>query len=102
MRCLTVLLLTALALLTTSCDRSREQIVGKWQVQNAPESMIWQFEPNGVVHAGNVKGRYSFGDQGRLKVETPTATFVYQLKLTDDAMVWREPSGAVTELRRVP
>lgn len=95
------LLLAAFCLSPAGCDRSREQIIGKWQAPK-PSRMIWEFQPDGVVHAGNVKGRYSFGDQSRLKIQTPSATFVYRFEFRDDAMIWTEPNGVRTELRRLP
>ena len=90
----------AVCLFLAGCDRSRARIAGKWKVENS--GMVWDFAPNGVVKAGDTEGRYSFGDQSRLKIITPTATFVYQIDFKDDVMIWQTPSGARTELKRVP
>ena len=86
----------------TACDRSRDRIVGKWQAASGANAMVWEFSPDGAVKAGETAGKYTFGDRSRLKIQTPSATFVYEIELTDDTMVWTEPSGARTELKRVP
>ena len=99
---LAVLLGVAVLLLIQGCDRTRDRIVGKWKVQNDASAMVWEFSPKGAVKAGNIAGKYTFGDRSRLKIQTPSATFVYEIELTDDTMIWREPSGARTELKRVP
>lgn len=96
------LLGVALLLLMPACDRTRDRIVGKWKVQNDASAMVWEFASDGAVKAGNTVGKYTFGDRSRLKIQTPSATFVYEIELKDDTMIWREPSGARTELKRVP
>lgn len=92
----------AIFLLLAGCDRSHERIVGKWKVQNDTSATVWEFEKNGVVKTGTISGRYGFGDRSRLKIQTPFATFVYELEFKDDAMIWKDPNGSRTELRRVP
>lgn len=94
----TLLLLAAFA----ACDRSAQRIVGKWQVASDTRGVVWEFLPNGSVKAGTSAGRYSFGDRGRLKIQTQFATFVYEHKIAGDRMTWRDPNGATTELKRVP
>jgi hypothetical protein len=49
----------------------------------------------------DVSGRYKFGDQGRIKIETPFATTVYQLKISGDQMVLQEPGGSELEFTRI-
>lgn len=91
-----------LLLLIPACDRPRDRIVGKWKVQNDASSMVWEFSPNGAVKAGNTDGKFTLGDRGRLKIQTRSATFVYEMELRDDTMIWKEPNGSRTELKRVP
>jgi len=48
-----------------------------------------------------VHGRYKFGDQDRIKIETPFATTVYQLKISSDQMVLQVPGGPKLEFTRI-
>ena len=91
----------ALLFALVSCDNKASQIVGKWKVAADPGGAVWEFAPDKSVDMGGRKGRYSFGDQGRLKVQTQFATFVYQLELSQERMVLTEPNGTRTELERV-
>lgn len=94
--------LALLLLALVACDSSRKQIVGKWKTASGAEEMVWEFSPGGAVTMGGTPGRYSFGDNQRLKIETRAATFVYQIEFTgSDRMTWTNPSGAKTELQRV-
>ena len=101
------LILTALAVLTLSfavqsCDSAKKQIVGKWRVEGASSETVWEFQSNGtVITTSGSPGRYSFGDNNRLKIQTGAATFVHQIELRGDQMTWRDMSGAVTQLSRV-
>ena len=54
---------------------------------------VWEFKSNGAVLVGDVSGRYKFGDQDRIKIETPFATSVYQLEISGDHMALLEPGG---------
>lgn len=92
----------AFLLCLTACEQSRKRIVGKWQAADNANGMIWDFSPNGAVKVGDTAGRYTFGDRGRLKIETPSATFVYELDLKGDTMIWKDPKGARMELKRIP
>jgi hypothetical protein len=92
-----VYLLLVLAL--AGCGRSQDQIVGKWKGETS--STVWEFLDKGVVNNGNTSGRYSFGDSHRLKIQMPAATFVYEIDLKEDRMIWKDPNGSQTELRRV-
>ena len=83
-----------------SCDNKESLITGKWKLAANPNS-VWEFKADKSVDMGGRKGRYSFGDQGRLKVQTQFATFVYQLNLSADRMTLTEPTGTRTELERV-
>ncbi|HEX8679874.1 MAG TPA: hypothetical protein VF683_07935 [Chthoniobacterales bacterium] len=91
----------AVLLALTSCGGPGKAIVGKWQVEGGAADAVWDFQANGTVITSNgVTGRYSFGDNNRLKIQTPSATFVHQLELQGDRMTWRDMSGGVTQLTR--
>jgi hypothetical protein len=62
-------------------------IIGKWRMSGASNATIWEFSSNGVVLVEDVHGRYKFGDQDRIKIQTPFAMTVYQLKISGDHMV---------------
>lgn len=95
------LLIVSLALLQ-SCDSSQKQIVGKWRVEGGAADVVWEFQANGtVVTSSGAPGRYSFGDNNRLKIQTPSATFVHQMEIQGDRMTWRDMSGTATQLTRV-
>ena len=94
-----LLFLAAVSL--TSCGGPKKEIVGKWRVDGDASGVVWEFHSNGSVTSGGAPGRYSFGDNNRLKIETRSATFVRQFEINRDHMTWREPSGAKTELVRV-
>src|ERR1700730_10817876 len=55
----------------------------------------------GSVLIGQIRGRYSFGDRNRVKIETPFATFVYQMELSGDHMILREPNGSKLAFTRI-
>jgi hypothetical protein len=50
---------------------------------------------------GANRGRYTFGDNNRIKIETSIATSVYQIELVGDKMTLKEPSGSKLVLTRV-
>ncbi len=75
-------------------------IIGKWRMAGS-NATVWEFSSNGVVLVGDVRGRYKFGDQDRIKIETPFATTVYQLEVSDDQMVLQEPGGSKLEFTRI-
>ena len=62
---------------------------------------VWEFLSNGSVLVGEVHGRYKFGDQDRIKIETPFATTVYLMKVSSDQLVLQELSGSKLEFTRV-
>jgi hypothetical protein len=76
-------------------------IVGKWQMSGAENQTVWEFFSNGSVLTGEVRGRYKFGDQGRIKIETPFATTVYLVTLSSDQLVLQELGGSKLEFTRV-
>ena len=76
-------------------------LVGKWRMSGTENQTIWEFSSNGSVLVGEVRGRYKFGDQDRLKIETPFATTVYLVTLSSDQLVLQEPGGAKLEFTRI-
>ena len=50
---------------------------------------------------GEVRGRYKLGNQDRIKIETPFATTVYLLTLSNDQLVLQELGGSKLEFTRV-
>src|ERR1043166_9486209 len=62
-------------------------IVGKWRMSGAENQTVWEFLSNGSVLVGEVRGRYKFGGQDRIKIETPFATAVYLVQLSSDQLV---------------
>jgi hypothetical protein len=79
----------------------KHSIIGKWRMAGGSSSTVWEFSSNGAVLVGDVHGRYKFGDQDRIKIETPFATTVYQLKISADQMVLQEPGGPKLEFARI-
>ena len=75
-------------------------IIGKWRMAGS-NATVWEFSTNGVVLVGDVHGRYKFGDQDRIKIGTPFATTVYQMKVSGDRMVLQEPDGPKLEFTRI-
>jgi hypothetical protein len=88
-----------LLFILVSCGNS--SIVGKWRMSGAENQTVWEFLSNGSVNVGDVAGRYKFGDQDRLKIQTPFSTTVYQVKISSDQLVLQEPGGSKLEFTRV-
>ena len=65
------------------------------------DATVWEFKSNGAVLVGDVSGTYKFGDQDRIKIQTPFATTVYQLQISGDQMVLQEPGGSKLEFTRI-
>jgi hypothetical protein len=65
------------------------------------DATVWEFKTNGAVLVGDVSGTYKFGDQDRIKIQTPFATTVYQLKISGDQMILEEPGGGKLEFIRI-
>ena len=96
-----LLLVPALAILLlvmAGCGNS--SIVGKWRMSGA-EKTVWEFSGNGSVLVGEVRGRYKFGGQDRIKIETPFATTVYLVKLSSDQLVLQDLGGSKLEFTRL-
>ena len=75
-------------------------IIGKWRMAGS-NATVWDFSSNGVVLVGDVHGRYKFGDQDRIKIETPFATTVYLVKISSDQLVLEEPGGSQLEFTKI-
>jgi hypothetical protein len=89
----------ALVFAIAGCGNST--IVGKWRLMGESNAILWEFSTNGVVLVGDVRGRYKFGDQRRIKIETPFATTVYQMKISGDRMTLQELGGSKLEFTRI-
>jgi hypothetical protein len=76
-------------------------IVGKWRMSGGENQTVWEFSSNGSVRVGEVRGKYRFGDQGRIKIETPFATTVYLVDLSSDRLVLQELGGSKLEFTKV-
>jgi hypothetical protein len=101
-RCAHVLLIPASAVLLfvmAACGNS--SIVGKWRMSGTENQTVWEFSSNGSALLGEVHGRYKFGDQDRIKIETPFSTTVYQVKISTDQLVLQEPGGSKLEFTRI-
>ena len=96
---LRIIILAVLLSAMAGCGNST--IVGKWRMSGGSNATVWEFSQNGSLLIGNVRGRYTFGDQGRIKIETPFATTVYQMEISADRMVLREPGGSKLEFTRL-
>src|SRR5215510_8015678 len=89
------------ALLFVMAGCGNASIVGKWRMSGAENQTIWEFSSNGSVQVGEVRGKYKFGDQDRIKIETPFATTVYLVELSSDQLVLQELGGAKLEFTRM-
>ena len=85
-------IISAALLFVVGCGNS--SIVGKWRMSGSSDATVWEFKSNGAVFMGNISGRYKFGDNNRIKIETPFATSVYQLEISGDRLTLREPGGS--------
>jgi hypothetical protein len=93
--------IAGIALLFALAGCGNSAIVGKWRMMGGSNATLWEFSSNGAVLVGDVRGRYKFGDQDRIKIETPFATTVYQLKISGDRMTLQEPGGSKLEFARI-
>ena len=91
------LLLCAMA----GCGSSHNDIVGNWRTAGDSSAMVWEFSRDGSVLMGSTRGRYSFGDRDRVKIETRFGTSVYQMELSGDRMILRDPTGSKLEFTKI-
>jgi hypothetical protein len=96
-----LLVLASAILLFVMAGCGKSSIVGKWRMSGAENQMVWEFSTNGSVLVGEVRGRYKFGDQERIKIETPFATSVYLVNISGDQLVLQEPGGSKLEFTRI-
>jgi len=85
----------------TGCGGNARDIVGAWRSSTDANAMVWEFSSDGSVLMGANRGRYTFGDNNRIKIETSIATSVYQIELVGDKMTLKEPNGSKLVLTRV-
>lgn len=97
---LQLVVLAALLSAMNGCGGPSRDIIGKWKTADA-NAIIWEFSPNGSVLVGKDKGRYTFGDQKRVKIQTSFSTSVYQMAISDDSMTLISPSGLKLEFTRI-
>ena len=98
-RLLLALVSAILLFVMSGCGNS--SIVGKWRLSGGDNQTVWEFLSNGSVLVGDVPGRYKFGTQDRIKIETPSYTAVYVINLSSDQLVLEEPGGSKLEFTRV-
>jgi len=98
-----LLTIASLALLcvVSGCGGHKENIIGKWRAAGDPSAVVWEFSKDSSVLMGSTRGKYSFGDQGRMKIQTSFGTSVYQLELSADHLVLKDPSGSKLEFTRL-
>jgi hypothetical protein len=94
-------IIAAIILLFVMVGCGNSTIVGKWRMMGGSNATLWEFSSNGAVLVGDVRGRYKFGHQDRIKIETPFATTVYQLKISGDRMTLQELGGSKLEFTRI-
>jgi hypothetical protein len=97
---LPLVVLAVLFCALTGCGGPSHDIIGKWRTSDA-SAIVWEFSPNGIVLVGKDKGRYTFGDQKRIKIQTPFSTSVYQMEIVGDHMNLTSPGGLKLELTRI-
>ena len=98
-RLLLVPSLAVLLFVMIGCGNS--SIVGKWRMSGTENPTVWEFSGNGSVLVGDVRGRYMFGYQNRLKIETPFATTFYLVNLSSDQLVLQDLAGSKLEFTKV-
>ncbi len=91
----------AIALAFAIADCGNSTIVGKWRLIGGSNAILWEFSANGVVLVGDIRGRYKLGHEDRIKIETPFATAVYQMKISGDRMTLQELGGSKLEFTRI-
>src|SRR5260370_39273686 len=85
-----------------ACGGPSREIIGKWRTSSDPNAVVvWEFAPNGLVTIGGTRGRYSFGDSQRIKIQTPFEKSVYEVTIAHDHMTFRESTGSRIEFDRI-
>jgi len=70
-------------------------------MSGSSSATVWEFSKNGSVVIGSDRGRYSFGDDNRIKIETRFATTVYPMEVSGNHMTLREPGASKLEFTRL-
>ena len=83
------------------CGGSHDDIIGKWHAGADASAIVWEFAKDGSVLMGTTRGKYTFGDSNRMKIQTGLGTSIYQLELLADRMILRDPSGSKLEFTRL-
>ena len=85
---------------TGGCGSSQDDIIGKWRTASDANELVWEFSNNSSVLMGTTRGKYTFGDRDRVKIQTPFGTSVYQMELSGDNLILKDPSGSKLEFTR--
>jgi hypothetical protein len=88
-------------LLFVMAGSGKSSNVGKSRMSVTEKKTLRDFTGNGSVHEGQVRGRYKLGDQDRLKIETPFATTVYVVNVSNDQLVLQDLGGSKLEFTRL-
>lgn len=91
----------AAALLALLVACGQHGLEGKWRLLIADANTIWEFTRGGSVTIGDQRGKYTLGNDDRIKIETGIATSVYQLQLSGDTLTLRDMRGAKMEFARI-
>lgn len=94
------ILASTLLLFVAACGDSQTDIVGKWSTGGNSTPMVWEFRPDSSVLMGGTQGKYTFG-RNRIKIQTPFGTTLYQMDLSADRIILKDPRGSKLELMRV-
>jgi hypothetical protein len=100
-RQLRLLISAALLSVLTACGGPSREIVGKWRTSSDSNAVVWEFAGNGLVTIGSTRGKYSFGDSQRIKIQTPFEKSVYEVTISRDHMTFRESTGSRVEFDRI-
>ena len=100
-RQLRLLISAVLLSVLAGCGGPSREIVGKWRTSSDPNAVVWEFADNGLVTIGSTRGKYSFGDSGRIKIQTPFEKSVYEVTISHDHMTFRESTGSRIEFSRI-
>ena len=96
-----LLVSAVLLLLLAACGGASREIIGKWRTSSDSNAVVWEFASNGLVTIGSTRGKYSFGDSQRIKIQTPFEKSVYEVTIAHDHMTFREASGSRIEFDRI-
>ncbi len=97
-----LMIASALLLLgLAGCGSSHHDIVGKWRAAGDSSTMVWEFSKDGSVLMGSTRGKYSFGDRDRIKLQTPFGTSIYQIEFSAEHLILVDPSGSKLEFTKL-